>query len=553
MEAVIAMKIVLCAIDAKYIHPNLALRLLKANCPLFCDLREHTIKDAPESIAADILRTDPDLVAFSVYLWNIGIVRETIRLIRLESRALIVAGGPEVGHDAETHMRDGLFDFIICGEGEIAFERLVEALATGVGLDRVPNLVYRTDDGIACNPVVRIRDLACLASPYRFIEDDPGLPHRIQYMELSRGCPFSCSYCVAPLDGPVRRFPIARVEQELVQLMDRGAKTFKFLDRTFNLQPDIAKNLLDFIIANHRPGCVFQFEIQGDILPESLIRHLNECAPAGLLRFEIGIQSTNDDANRAVSRHQNNEVLFSNVRTLIDGGRIIVHLDLIAGLPHETLASFIRGFDETFGLFAPELQVGFLKMLRGTPLRRDSRSMNYVFDPDPPYGVVRSDAMEASDLDRIRRVETIVDRFWNKGYMNEAFRMIYAAVPSMFAYMEGFHHHLEKAGFDVLRGDLAETYRVFNEYAEATLPDKSEVIFDSLKYAYLDRAKTRPKIWWSRSDSARSRDELLRTIHAKDPSLPLEDLHRYGLVTTYGPGHLLVLFTPKGKIMRVIA
>ena len=542
------MNIVLCAIDAKYIHTNVALRLLKANCPLPCELFEFTIKSDPETIVSTLLAAAPDLVAFSVYIWNVDIVRQVAAAIRGRSSAKIIAGGPEVAHDAARFLTDVPFDFIVRGEGERAFARLASALADGSSFCDIPNLAYWDGPMVRINPIEPIADLDDLSSPYRFSADEENIPRKIQYLELSRGCPFSCSYCLAPLDGAVRFFPPERVKEEILYLLDRGARTVKFLDRTFNLRPEVAADLFDFIIRNRKEGVVFQFEITGDILPDAIIRHLNEAAPPGLIRFEIGIQSTTDATNHAVARRQDNARLFQNVRALVAGGRVTVHLDLIAGLPEEDLASFIRTFDETFSLFAPELQLGFLKMLRGTPLRRDAARLGYDYDPNPPYQVKRSAVLSDADLDRIVRVEDVLEHFWNRGFMPEAMILIHAQVPSMFGFMEAFHAFLDERKFSFVRHQMHQLFRLLDDFVTATIPTCNAAIHDTLIRTYLERADVKPKPWWSpRQCEFEHKSALLQRAHAIDPSIPLDDYFKYGVVTVYMRGFLVVLYRPSGK------
>ncbi|HAQ56434.1 MAG TPA: B12-binding domain-containing radical SAM protein [Acholeplasmatales bacterium] len=544
------MNIVLCAIDAKFIHTNVALRLLKANCPLPCELFEFTIKSDEDTIVSTILAAAPDLVAFSVYIWNVEIVRRVADAIRKRSSAKIVAGGPEVAHDAGRFLADCPFDFVVRGEGERAFARLVTALADGSSFRDIPNLAYWDGSTERINPIEPIADLAGIASPYRFTADEKDIPRKIQYLELSRGCPFSCAYCLAPLDGAVRFFPLPRIKDEILALQERGARTFKFLDRTFNVRPEVATDLFDFIIRNRRDGVVFQFEITGDILPDAIIRHLNDVAPPGLFRFEIGIQSTNDATNRAVARTQDNARLFKNIRALVAGGRVTIHLDLIAGLPEEGLDSFIRTFDDSFALFAPELQLGFLKMLRGTPLRRDAARLGYEYDPNPPYQVTKSAVLSAVDLDRIACVEAVLEHFWNRGFMPEAMKMMHACVPSMFFWMESLYAFLLDRGFSFLRHQIFEMFALIDAFAQKTIPAGYANVHDALVRDYLERAEARPKPWWTvREERREQKSALLQRAHAIDPSIPLDDYFKYGVVAPYAGGYLAAVYRPSGKSM----
>ncbi|MFH0993348.1 MAG: DUF4080 domain-containing protein [bacterium] len=544
------MNIVLCAIDTKYIHTNLALRLLKANCPFACSLMEFTIKDGVDEIVAKISATTPDLVAFSVYLWNVGQVLEAVR--RLHAKGIItVAGGPEVAFDVAAFMGKAPFDYLIKGEGEKAFAALVLALDAQHPVSGVFNLVYREGTRIRENPVVPICDLGSLQSPYRFPEDESGLPHKIHYLELSRGCPFACTYCLAPLDGGVRFFPLEKVEADILDLLARGAKTFKFLDRTFNVRPDVMITLCDFIIANALPGVVFQFEITADILPMAVVDHLNVAAPPGLFRFEIGIQSTNPATNAAVNRKQDNPRLFSIIKALVDGGKVIVHLDLIAGLPAENLSRFRQTFDEAFALHAPELQLGFLKMLRGTPIRRDAANFGYVFDPEPPYEIRHNDVLSVADLQDIHLVEDVLERYWNKGYMVGVMKQISFIMPSMFDFFLTFGRSLESHAFPFHRHQLADLFAALDLYLQATLPAFASGLHDDLKREYLERYAMKPKIWWSEDEGRKDKNAQMRRFYRLDPTIPIDDLYKYGVVTGYKGGQLLLLYRPSGKIVRM--
>ena len=538
------MKIVLCAIDAKFIHTNAALRMIRAACPFPCRLLEFTIKSAPSEIVDAIASERPDLVGFSVYLWNVDIVKTVAAALRARCRTTIVAGGPEITHDAASGLRDGTYDFIVRGEGERAFASLCEALSTGSDWRGIPNLAWKDEAGVRMNPIMPIADLGSLPSPYRSVDGDDSLPHRIQYLEWSRGCPFSCAYCLAPLDGGVRFFPLERVKEDIVSLLEHGARTFKFLDRTFNLKPEAASELLDFIIDRHLPGTVFQFEITGDLLPAWLIQRLNETAPAGLFRFEIGVQTTNDEANLAVDRKQDTARLFENVRMLVEGGRVVIHLDLIAGLPKEDVASFINTFDATFGLLAPELQLGFLKLLHGTPLRRDASRYGYEFTSDPPYEVIQNDCLSVADLDRIRAVETCLDRFWNRGIARPAIRMIQAAAPSMFLLFERLYAAAIREGFDFMHASLIDRFRLLDAFVSSEFPDSYAMIHDELVLDYLEAAVVKPKRWWP--ERMRKSPMMIRA-HSADPSISIDDYQKYGVVIRYRDGFAVVVYRPSGK------
>jgi radical SAM superfamily enzyme YgiQ (UPF0313 family) len=284
------MKILLVGINSKFIHPNVAIRLLKKNSSHNVDIKEFTIKDSDDQIINYINNSDYDYVGLSVYIWNVTKVK-TI-LSSLDKKVFL--GGPEVSFDNEEYLDD--VEFIIRGEGEKSFDILFNSLNR---LDRVPGLSYKTDK-IYHNPMIEpTLDIA-------FANDIDFDPHQIQYIETSRGCPYKCSYCLASLEEKVRYFELDQIKENIKMLIEKGARTFKFLDRTFNLNVKNSIDVINFIIEHHKPGNSFQFEITGDILDDRILDAIHT-APKDLFRFEIGIQSTNDETNIAVDRRQDSE------------------------------------------------------------------------------------------------------------------------------------------------------------------------------------------------------------------------------------------------------
>lgn len=541
------MKILLVAIDTKFIHTNLAIRYLKANCHESTVLQEYTLKDPLESIQAGILKENPDVVAFSVYLWNISIIEKLSKNIKKSGKVTLIAGGPEVSYDADYFLNMGLFDYIIAGEGELAFDRLITALKDHSSLDEIPNLVYKENGRIVHHKVEAITDLDALENPYHFPEDLVNLPHKIQYIELSRGCPFHCAYCLASLENRVRFFSLERVKNDLLYLMQNGAKTFKFLDRTFNLNIKMAKDVFQFIIDNHFPGTVFQFEITGDILPRELIVFLNDNAPKNLFRFEIGVQSTNVEANKAVDRKQDNEVLFDNIRLIRSADIIDMHLDLIAGLPNEDLLSFAKTFDEVFALRAKELQLGFLKMLRGTKLRRESEHYGYLFQENPPYEIIENNILTKTDLNEIHLAEEILEIYWNKGYLPRTIDFLIQQVPSAFWFFNQLGHFYQTQGYSFHRYQYSDLFERLALFVKIKFPDFYPNILDSLKYEYLESCNVKSKIWWDNSAIQTEKNHILRCYFTENKEIPIDDLYKYSIVTNYETGYLIAFYHPKKK------
>lgn len=534
-------KIVLVAIDAKYIHPNLALRYLRAISPLPCELWEYTIKDDFQQICADLIACQPDLIAFSVYIWNVEIVMKLIDLLKPQVNARIVCGGPEVSYEPAFFLQHHAIDWIVCGEGEPAFPKLVNALSLGTPIEHVPNLVWIKEGLLVRNQTELVTDLASLPNPYHFPEDLPTLSKRIQYVESSRGCPFHCSYCLASLDNSVRFFPQKRVQDDLLWLMDHGAKTFKFLDRTFNVRIDYAKALFAFLIEHHKEGTVFQFEITGDILPADLIEYVNQFAPKGLFRFEIGIQSLNVATAILVDRKQNNERLFDAIHRILAAGVIDLHLDLIAGLPEENLASFANTFDAVFSLYAKELQLGFLKMLRGTKLRRQAKEFGYQYHNTAPYEITENAVLTPEDLEIIHRVEIILEIFWNKGFLNEAFALVAKKSPSVFWMMKDLYDWHILNQYALSRYQLSEVFEHFLAYVESHFPTDAPLVFAILKKQYLLRHLIKPKIWW-KDPLFPKRHELLREYATFHNTYSIDFLYKYAVVTDFLDAQRLIVF-----------
>lgn len=301
-----------------------------------------------------------------------------------------------------------------------------------------------------------------MPSPFRFEEDRNSLSKRVVYIETSRGCPFSCQFCLSSIEVGVRYFDREKIKDDIRYLMDNGAKTIKFVDRTFNISRSYAMEMFQFLIDEHKPGTVFQFEITADIMRPEVIQFLNDHAPAGLFRFEIGVQSTNDAVNELVKRKQNFTKLTRTVTMVKDGGKIDQHLDLIAGLPDEDYHSFKTTFNDVFALRPEELQLGFLKMLRGTGLRLSAQRYNYQFMDQSPYEILSNNVLPFSDVVRIKHVEDILEKFWNDHRMDETIEfLVQNCYETPFDFFQNFgtfwdemgcpimsvHHHISPTRF----------------------------------------------------------------------------------------------------------
>ena len=404
--------IVLTTLNAKYIHASLGLRYLLANMGELQPrtvLREFTIACSAREVADALLRELADaapgvhIVGFGVYVWN---VRQTTAVLRLLKAARpqikVVLGGPEVSHELAGQEIVELADHVVTGWGDLAFPRLCAALLDGAPADKV------IAGGTA--------PLAEIELPYAEYSDDD-LAHRLLYVEASRGCPFRCEFCLSALDRSAWGFDLDRLLGELDKLYRRGARNFKFVDRTFNLKTDDALRLLQFFLDRlPAPGeALFaHFEVVPDRLPERL-KQMIARFPAGVLQFEAGVQSFNEEVQQRISRRQDNEKTEANLRWLVARTSVHVHADLIFGLPGETLESFARGFDRLYALRPNEIQVGQLKHLRGAPIARHTAAHAMVYDDDPPYAVRQTGAIDAATMLRLTRFARYWERIANSG------------------------------------------------------------------------------------------------------------------------------------------
>ena len=396
--------IVLAALNSKYIHSSFGLRCLQANLgelePLSV-LAEYDINQRPIDIAESVLAHAPRILGLGVYIWNAGPATELVAILkRLAPEMVIILGGPEVSYETEEQRISQSADFVITGEADLRFAELCREILGG---NRPANKIIPAP----------LPDFSQLALPYR-LYNEQDIAHRILYVEASRGCPFSCEFCLSSLDIPVRQAPLEPFLKEMDELIKRGARHLKFVDRTFNLNLKTSLTILEFLRERYQPGMLYHFELVPDRLPEELRASIAQFPP-GALQFEVGIQTFNPEAAQRIQRRQNYERLEENLQFLRTQTGVHIHADLIVGLPGESAESFAEGFDRLIRLQPHEIQVGILKRLRGTPIRRHDQEWAMVYNPNAPYELLSNRLLPFPGMQRFRRFARYWDLVGNSG------------------------------------------------------------------------------------------------------------------------------------------
>ena len=490
------MKILLAACNAKYIHSNLAVYDLKAYSSDYDEhviLREYTINQPKDEILKDIYSSGADVVCFSCYIWNISFVRELIRdLVKILPKTAFWAGGPEVSYDAEKFLTEmPEMTGVMVGEGEKTFHDLLEFYIDGKdSLEEISGIAYRTGDKIIHNGWRELMDLSAIPFVYEHLEK---FENRIIYYESSRGCPFSCSYCLSSIDKKLRFRDLELVKKELQFFLDHRVPQVKFVDRTFNCKHEHAMTIWKYILEHDNGVTNFHFEISADLLREEEMELMSQMRP-GLIQLEIGVQSTNPETIRAIHRHMDLKKLEHCVNRVHSFRNIHQHLDLIAGLPYEDYDTFHQSFNDVYRMKPDQLQLGFLKVLKGSLMQKEAEVYGIVYKEKEPYEVLSTNWLTYGEVLKLKMVESMVEVYYNSGQFWHTLEYLVPFEKDAFTCYEKLGSFYEKKGYSEISHSRMRRYEILLEYLQEETDVPTEVAAQKMLYdLYLrEKLKKRP-------------------------------------------------------------
>lgn len=481
------MKNILVGINSKYVHTNLAIRYLKKyieeNSNEKIKIYESSINNNIQKIIRDIVEYEADNIFFSVYIWNVEMVfKITKELKKILPNKRIILGGPEVSYNPDEILEKNIeIDGILIGEGENV---LLNFLTKDI--KDVKGVYYREDNKIKFNgfePLIENLDII----PFPYDDEELEDVHKIVYYESSRGCPFNCSYCMSSIDKSVRYFSLERTKKDLKKFIDIGTRLVKFVDRTFNLNKDRYMEIWKFLLENYRENITFHFEINANIFDDEVLEFLKK-VPRKLFQFEIGVQTTNPSTMKAINRNNNLDKLFHNV-TFINKN-IHLHLDLIAGLPFEDYETFGKSFDYVYKTKCEMIQLGFLKMLKGTQMKDEGEKYSYKYLDFPPYEILSNEFISYKDICRLKDIEEVLDFYYNsQKFLKSVDFVVENFFESPFKFFESIGDFYKERGYLEVAHKEVAIFNNFVEYYEKMNFPKKEEFLEYLKFDYLFMGK----------------------------------------------------------------
>ncbi|QEK12473.1 DUF4080 domain-containing protein [Crassaminicella thermophila] len=489
------MKILLTTLNSKYIHTALSLRYLHSFCKDTFDnmtIKEYTINHNTDYVLGEIYKGQYDIICFSCYIWNISEILKIVRnLKKVSPRLKIILGGPEVSFDPIDLMeKENAIDYIISGEGEETFKELLDFLINKRGKQNdIKGITYREGNIVIKNADRELmKDLGNIPSPYT--EGLEEYKNKIIYYESSRGCPHNCRYCLSSTIKGVRFFPIDRVKRDLSIFLKERVKQVKFVDRTFNVKKSHSLEIMKYIVQNDNGYTNFHFEITADLLDDETLDFLSTVRE-GLFQFEVGVQTTYDKTMESIDRKVDFKILSQVVKKISSFRNIHLHLDLIAGLPYESFERFKKSFNEVYFLKPEKLQLGFLKLLKGSGIRKDKELYGYIFREEAPYEVLENKYISYKEILKLKMIEEMVEMFYNSHGFQNAIDYI---IVNFYEQPADFYHALadfwEEKGYHNISHSKVKLYEILLNFYEENRLDNLDVFREILKFDYLMQGKT---------------------------------------------------------------
>ncbi|WP_461613272.1 B12-binding domain-containing radical SAM protein [Clostridium sp. Marseille-QA1073] len=491
------MNVLLIGVNAKYIHSNLAVRYLKAytkDMDYNCDIMEFSVNDRVERIVEEIMERKPRLLGFSCYIWNIEYITRITTLIKsIDNSIQIFYGGPEVSYDSENFLKSNYGEYVIEGEGEETYREFIytkikEYKNEEIDYSNIRGLYSKKSGQIYYGGNRPLMNMNKIVFPY---EENEDLAHKIVYYEASRGCPFNCKYCLSSTFHGVRFIDIEKVKKDLKYFIDNKVRLVKFVDRTFNCNESFANKIWNYLI-ELGGDTRFHFEISADLLSSKSIDTLSK-AKKGLFQFEIGVQTTNDEVLKNINRNVNFSTIKEKVEELKCLKNIMQHLDLIAGLPGEDFNSFKKSFNDVYAIEPDELQLGFLKLLKGSSMREEAEKWDMYYSPYPPYEILKTKNISYNELIRLKHIEHMVDKYLNSGKFNNILNYFVESnfFDTPFDFYEQLSLFYKEKGYFKRNISSSEYYKVFFDFNNEILRMDSGLLCDIIKFDYLTYNKKR--------------------------------------------------------------
>ncbi len=480
------MKVVLLALNAKYIHTSLALRSIAAYCKDYkqdIKVLELTINQNENETIKVIYEEAPDILGISCYIWNMSFIKMLIpTLKKILPHTKIILGGPEVTYEGEDLLNELPIDFVMEGEGEETWKAYLDYYTgKNVALNEVNGLIYRVEDTIVKNKPRQPLNLEYLPFVYDSLE---GLEHKIIYYEASRGCPFKCQYCLSSIEQGVRFAPLERVKEHMTYFTNQRVKQVKFVDRTFNAKRQYAMAIWQHIIAIDNGYTNFHFEIAAELLTDEMITLLKDARP-GLIQFEIGVQSTNQKVLDTIMRPMPFKDIKEVVLKVKALGNIHQHLDLIAGLPYEDYNSFGKSFDDVISLRPEQFQLGFLKLLKGSGLRHNAEKYGLIYKEEPPYEILYTKEVSYKEMLLLHDIEEMLERYYNSERFKNSLEYLFTQFTSPFKCFEALARFWTSNGYDKVQHNKLSYYIKLIEFADSIEHINSEIVREMIRLDYL--------------------------------------------------------------------